>query len=77
VLDLAEAAAWAGSPFVSEAPQRVQALHAAAIQWLEDVAAGRIPLPASSPPAGPTAESDAPQYTAPPRTFTAEELDGL
>ncbi len=77
VLDLAEAGAWLGSPFVSDSPQRVQSLQAAAIRWFEDVAAGRIPLPASSPPAGPTAEDNGPYYTAPQRPFTAEELDGL
>jgi len=77
VLDLAEAAAWRGSPFVSDPPQRVVTLHADALRWFEDVVAGRIPLPASSPPAGPKADNDGPRYTATPRTFTADELDGL
>jgi phage gp36-like protein len=77
VLDLAEAAAWRSSPFVSGPPQRVTQLHAAALLWFEEVAVGRVLLPASSPPAGPTADDDGPRYTATPRHFTADELDGL
>jgi len=77
VLDLAEAAAWRGSPFVSDPPQRVELLYADALRWFQDVAAGQVPLPASAPLAGPTADNDGPRYTATPRTFTADELDGL
>lgn len=77
VLDLAEFAAWKSSPFVSDPPQRVHLLHAAALQWFESIARGRVVLPASSPPHAATAEVNQPQYAARPRVFTAEELDGL
>jgi phage gp36-like protein len=77
VLDLAEYAAWKSSPFVSDPPQRVHLLYAAALTWFENVANGRLVLPASSPPNATTAAQDPPQYTSRPRAFTAEELDGL
>ncbi|MCK4342023.1 MAG: DUF1320 family protein [Phycisphaerae bacterium] len=77
VLDLAEYAAWKGSPFVSDPPQRVHQLYAAALSWFENVAAGSFPLPASSPPNSATAEDDGPRYTAREREFTGDELDGL
>ncbi|MEW6253661.1 MAG: phage protein Gp36 family protein [Planctomycetota bacterium] len=77
VLDLAEFAAWKSSPFTSDPPQRVHLLYAAALEWFEAVAAGRIVLPAAAPPAGPAATQDAPQYAGGGRVFTAEELDGL
>jgi phage gp36-like protein len=77
VLDLAEWIAWKGSPFVSGVPDRVQTVADEAMSWFEAVAAGRIHLPAASPPASRTAENDAPRYTAEDRKFTADELDGL
>ncbi len=77
VLDLAEYAAWKSSPFTSDPPQRVHLLYAAALEWLEAVAAGRLVLPAATPPAGPTASVDAPRYAGGGRVFTAAELDGL
>jgi len=77
VLDLAEYIAWKGSPFVSDPPQRVHMLYATAIEWFEGVSAGRVVLPASAPPASPTAEDEGVRYTASPRTLTADELDGL
>ncbi len=77
VLDLAEYAAWKSSPFVSDPPQRVHALYAAALSWLADIAAGRLVLPAASPPSSATASDDGPRYRSKPRVFTADELDGL
>lgn len=77
VLDLAEYAAWKSTPFVSDPPQRVHLMYAAALRWFEDVGRGKLPLPAASPPNAGTAEESGPQYTAPPRRFTTEELDGL
>lgn len=77
VLDVAEYLAWKGSPFVSDPPQRVQALYAGALRWLEQVTAGQVALPAAAPPAGSTAQPAAPQYAASPRRFTAAELEGL
>jgi len=77
VLDLAEYAAWKSSPFVSDPPQRVHALYAAALTWLEEVAAGRLVLPAASPPSSCTAVDEGPRYRGAPRAFTAEELEGL
>ncbi len=77
VLDLAEYAAWKGSPFVSDPPQRVQAVYTVALRWLSDLAAGRLPLPAATPPDARTAQDDTPGYAAVPRAFTAEELTGL
>jgi phage gp36-like protein len=77
VLDLAEYGAWKSSPFVSDPPQRVHLVYAAALRWFEDVASGQVWLPACSPPASPTAGDDGPRYTARPRAFTGEELDGL
>lgn len=77
VLDLAEYLAWRGSPFVSDIPNRVQTLYDDARRWLAALAAGDVELPAVTPPASRTAADDAPRYRATPRTFTAEELDGL
>lgn len=77
VLDLAEYVAWKGSPFVSELPDRVQRLYDGAIAWLQRVAAGDWPLPATSPPAPRVAVTDGPQYRATPRTFTHDELEGV
>lgn len=77
VLDLAEWAAWKSTPFVSSPPQRVQSLYATALEWLEAVAAGRLVLPAASPPSAPAAEDDGPRSKGSPRVFTADELDGL
>jgi len=77
VLDLAEYLAWRGSPFVSDIPGRVQILYEQARRWFEDVAAGRVHLPAGRQVAGPVAEDDSPRFQATARKFTAEELDGL
>jgi phage gp36-like protein len=77
VLDLAEYLAWKGSPFVNDLPSRVRALCEETRGWLERLAAGALELPASGPLPPPVAASDAPRYAAPPRVFTAEELDGL
>ncbi len=77
VLDLAEYAAWKGSPFVNRIPGRVAAMQATALAWFEAVAAGSVHLPADSPPESTTAANDTPRYRARGRVFTAEELDGL
>jgi phage gp36-like protein len=77
VLDLAEYVAWKSTPFVSDPPQRVHLLYAAALRWFEDVGQGKLPLPAAFPPNAGRAEESGPQYTAEPRRFTTEELDGL
>jgi len=77
VLDLAEYMAWKSSPFVSDIPGRVKAVHEDARRWLERVAAGAVHLPASSPPAASTAEDDSPRYSGRTRAFTEDELDGL
>ncbi len=77
VLDLAEWIAWKGSPFVGDVPERVRALGSEAVGWFEAVAVGKIHLPAASPPPGPTAEDDAPRFSAEDREFTRDELDGL
>ncbi len=77
VLDLAEHAAWQGSPFVNDVPQRIQTLYAAALKWFESAAAGAVNLPSATPAAGPTAEDDSPRYSARERTFTGDELDGM
>lgn len=77
VLDLAEHAAWRGSPFVGDLPQRVQRLYAAAVAWLEALARGQVALPAAAPPAPGTAEADGPRVAGGGRLFTANELDGL
>ena len=77
VLDVAEYLAWRGSPFVSDVPDRVELLHAEAVRWLEQVAAGAVDLPALSPPASRVAADDGPRYSAGKRAFTADELDGL
>ncbi len=77
VLDLAEWAAWKSTPFVSDPPQRVQSLYAAVLHWFEDVAQGRLSLPASAPPSSRTADDEGPRYVPGARAFTADELDGL
>ncbi len=77
VLDLAEFAAWAGSPFVNDMPERVKTLQRAALKWFQDVAAGIVNLPGASSVPGPTAVDDSPRFTARDRTFTGDELDGL
>lgn len=77
VLDLAEHAAWNGSPFVSGIPSRVQAMQRAGTAWFESVARGEINLPASSPPASRTAEDDAARFSGDVRKLTGDELDGL
>lgn len=77
VLDLAEYAAWKASPFVSDLPQRVQRIYAAAISWFTAVAAGQVDLPAAAAPSSRTATDDSPRYAADERRFTHDELDGL
>jgi phage gp36-like protein len=77
VLDLAEWAAWKSTPFVSDPPARVQSVYAEALRWLAEVAQGRLTLPAAVPADPPTALNDGPRYRAEPRSFTADELDGL
>ncbi len=77
MLDLAEHAAWKGSPFVSGVPDRVRDLYSAAVAWFESVAAGQINLPALSPLSSRTAENDAPRQEYRARAFTGDELDGL
>lgn len=77
VLDLAEYLAWRDSPFVTDIPERVRFLSEEASDWFASVAAGALNLPAASPPESRTAEHDQPRYSAEPRKFTAEELDGL
>lgn len=76
-LDLAEAFAWRSSPFITDPPQRVQALARQAYAWLEEIARGHLALPAAHPPAAARATEDGPRYTGSPRQFTADELDGL
>ena len=76
-LDLAEHAAWNGSPFVSGIPARVQAIIQAGLAWFESVARREINLPASSPPASRTAEDDAARFSGDLRKLTGDELDGL
>lgn len=77
VLDLAEAAAWRGSPFVADPPGRVKQVHEAAIRWFQSIAAGELNLPAARPLEGPTAGDESPRYSAGRRRFTAGELEGL
>lgn len=77
VLDFAEFAAWAGSPFVNDMPERVKTLQRAALKWFQDVAAGIVNLPGASSLPGPTAVDDSPRFTARDRAFTGDELDGL
>ena len=77
VLDLAEYLAWRDSPFVNDIPERVRFLHEEASGWLVSIAAGKLDLPASSPPAPRTAENEAPRFKAQARRFTQDELDGL
>lgn len=76
-LDIAEWIAWRTSPFVNDIPARVQMLSETALAWLRDVAAARVTLPAAAAPAGPTAQHDGPRFTAQPRAFSANELNGL
>lgn len=75
VLDLAEYGAWKSSPFVADPPSRVLTLLSNATKWFEDVAAGRLVLPAA-PPAT-TSAVDGPWSESAPRQFTRDELDGL
>lgn len=77
VLDLAEFIAWRQSPLVSDVPDRVRLMHEAARRWFEAVAAGRLLLPAASPPASSTASETAPRASGASRRFTHDELDGL
>lgn len=77
VLDLAEHLAWRGSPFVNDMPQRVRGLNGAAMDWFEAVAAARVLLPVLAPPASTSAAQTGPLISAPPRTLTTGELDGL
>ena len=77
VLDLAEYGAWKSSPCVSDPPQRVHLMYAAALGWLEEVAHGQIVLPAAAPPSSTVAVDDSPRYVSTARVFTADELDGL
>jgi phage gp36-like protein len=77
VLDLAEYCAWKSSPFVSDPPYRVHRLRAEALRWFEQVADGRLALPAAGPLPAPNAFDETPQYEAAQRHFTHEELDGL
>lgn len=77
-LDLAEYFAWRGSPFVSDLPQRVKAMHAQALQWLQAVSEGRVDLPAIETDEAAAANSTQVRFDAGGgRTFTAEQLDGL
>ena len=76
-LDLAEYLAWRDSPFANDIPERVRLVYEETLQWFASVAAGAIDLPASSPPASRTAVDDSLRYTASPRPFTHDELDGL
>ncbi len=76
-LDVAEYLAWRGSPFVSDLPDRVEQLHEQATRWLEQIAAGRVDLPAAAPPRSRVSADDGPRYQATARKFTADELDGL
>lgn len=77
VLDLAEAIAWASSPFMGDVPDRVRSLRAAAIEWFDAVASGRIHLPSSTLPRSTIAVDDGARAIASERRFTASELDGL
>src|SRR5437764_1462111 len=77
VLDVAEYRAWRSSPFVSSVPARVAANYRDALAWLEAVAAGRMVLPAASPPPDAQAFDDGPRYAPRTRIFTSEELNGL
>ncbi|MBL8878141.1 MAG: DUF1320 family protein [Phycisphaerales bacterium] len=77
VLDLAEYAAWKGSPFVGQIPGRVESIHVAATAWFERIATGEIALPASSSPASRNAVGGEVYFDSRERGFTAEELDGL
>lgn len=77
MLDLAEWGAWKSSPFVSDPPQRVHRLHETALRWFEDVAQGRLVLPAAAPASPSTARADTPRWSGSARQFSSEELDGL
>ncbi|MBK8913587.1 MAG: DUF1320 family protein [Phycisphaerales bacterium] len=76
VLDLAEYAAWASSPFVNGIPARVTALRARAVEWLSQVVRGTMDLPAGAPPPARTAVDDRPVVRASPPTLSREELEG-
>lgn len=77
VLDLAEYAAWRGSPFVGDVPDRVRLVYENTLRWFERLSEGQSVLPAAAPPASTIVRDDAPRYEAAPRLFSAEELDGL
>jgi phage gp36-like protein len=77
VLDIAEYLAWKGSPFMAGLPARVRDGYDEALLWLSRIARGEASLPASSPPASSTAESDVPRYSSATRKFTSEEFDGI
>lgn len=77
VLDLAESIAWQSSPFMGDLPDRVRLLRSDATRWFEDVARGRVQLPAATLPRSTTAMDDTARITNSPRTFTADELNGL
>lgn len=77
VLDLAEFIAWQGSPFISDPPQRVHMLRAGALAWFEDIAAGRLVLPASAAPESTGVTHHTPRHSSTRRAFRHDELDGL
>lgn len=77
VLDIAELNAWKSSPFVTAIPDRVRALYDAAVRWLHDVSRGAVPLPAPVAPASLARGAPHLRIVSTPRTFTADELDGL
>ena len=77
VLDIAEFNAWKSSPFVTAVPDRVRGLYDGAVRWLRDAARGVLPLPAAVAPASETQRTPHLRIVSSPRTFTADELDGL
>lgn len=77
VLDVAEFLAWKSSPFVTDVPERLRVLHEEARQWLMALADGRVALPGGVQPASRGQSETTPLYSAPPRVFTSESLDGL
>jgi phage gp36-like protein len=77
VLDLAESIAWQSSPFMGDVPDRVRLLRMDATRWFDDVARGRVQLPAATLPHSTTAFDDVARVTSTERVFTADELDGL
>lgn len=74
-LDAAEYHAWRSSPFASDPPSRVKATYAQLLDWLENVRSGRIVLSAQRVQS--QEESEAPRYASQPRSFTAEEMEGI